>query len=40
MAKDFEKLGALRGVCCIIAEDGVDRDFSMSVEAAETYSPR
>ena len=40
MANDFEKLGVLCGVGYIIAEDGVDRGSSMSVEPAETYSPR
>ena len=39
VANDFEKLGALCGVGSI-AEGGVDRGFSMSVELAETYSPR
>ena len=39
VANDFEKLGALCGVGSI-AEGGVDRDFSMSVESAGTYSPR
>ena len=39
VANDFEKLCAFCGVGSI-AEGGVDRDFSMSVESAETYSPR